>query len=94
MSVKLLVIVTIVFKLYPSTYCLMQSSFAIYSNFYFFYHKLELQPLMNKDQYRSDTVWALVSTSNRLMHVKCEFEHHQRLWLFSWARDAILFAKY
>jgi len=48
MSVKLLVIVFIFFKHYPMTYCLMQGSCAICSNFYNLKKnrsKLESQPL-------------------------------------------------
>jgi len=48
MSVKLLVIVIIVLKRFPSTYCLMQGSCFIYSDLKFehFTSKLESQPLI------------------------------------------------
>jgi len=44
-SVKLLIIVIIVFKRYPSTYCLMQGSCFICSDFKHLISKLESQPL-------------------------------------------------
>jgi len=54
MSLKLLVIVNIVFKRYASTYCFMQGSCAIKSNFErkfeHLHYKLESQPLNNKLQ--------------------------------------------